>query len=62
MAMALDADSKIPLIDAEADYGKYVVGALEDGSMETVLAAPEYVTPTQVVEGFAKGEKRQRLL
>lgn len=54
MAMALDADSNIPLIDAEADYGKYVVGALEDGSMETVLAAPEYVTPTQVVEGFAK--------
>jgi len=54
MAMALDADSKIPVIDVEADYGKYVVGALEDGSIETVHAAPEYITPTQIVAGFAK--------
>lgn len=55
MGMALDADSKIPLIDLDADYGKYVVGALENGSVETVHAAPEYITPAQVAEGFAKG-------
>ncbi|KLO16756.1 NAD(P)-binding protein [Schizopora paradoxa] len=54
MGMALDANTKIPLIDLEADYGKYVVAALEDGSLETVHAAPEYITPVQVAAGFAK--------
>jgi len=54
MAMPLDSDTKMPIVDIDADYGKYVVSAVENGSIETVLAAPAYITPIQIVEGFAK--------
>ncbi|KLO10536.1 NAD(P)-binding protein [Schizopora paradoxa] len=54
LTMAANPDTKLPVIDIDADYGKYVISALENGSVDTVLAAPEYITPTQVVEAFAK--------
>ena len=53
--MAFDLDTKIPVVDIDADYGKFVVSALENGSVDTVLAAPEYTTPAHVVDAFAKG-------
>ncbi|KLO16751.1 NAD(P)-binding protein [Schizopora paradoxa] len=54
MVMGLHGDTKMPVVDIDADYGKYVVSAVEDPSVETVYAAPAYVTATQIVEGFAK--------
>jgi len=59
LALALNADTKLPIIDIDADYGKYVVGALEDGTVETVHAAPEYITPAQMVEAFAKASGKK---
>lgn len=56
IAMGLHGDTKMPVVDIDADYGKYVVGAVENGSIETVYAAPAYITPTQIVDVFAKGE------
>lgn len=57
MAMGLNDDTKMPVIDIDADFGKYVVSAVENGLMETVYAAPAYITPIQIVEGFAKGKR-----
>lgn len=56
LSTALDADTRIPLIEIDADYGKYVVGASEDGTVETIFAAPEYATSACIAQGFAKGK------
>ncbi|KAJ9112906.1 hypothetical protein QFC19_000461 [Naganishia cerealis] len=59
--LALPPGASLPVIDMEEDYGKYVVGPLEwalDGDkgrwvdIETVHAAPGYITPLDMAEAF----------
>lgn len=64
--LALPPDAALPVIDMEEDYGKYVVGPLEwalDGQgeerwkeVQTVHAAPGYVTPEEMCQAFSKGQ------
>ncbi|KAH8928451.1 NAD(P)-binding protein [Atractiella rhizophila] len=55
IAAPFGPDTKLPLIDHAEDFGKYAIGALENDAHEkTVCAAPEYVTPVQIVEAFSK--------
>lgn len=57
LALPQDPDTPSPNIDMEADYGEYVVGAIERGweGLETVMASPEYCTAAQLAEAMAKG-------
>jgi hypothetical protein len=63
--LTFDPHTPLPIVDMVEDYGKYVVGPLEwalDGGAErweevrTVFAAPEYITPKQMVEVFSRGK------
>lgn len=56
-AIGFDADTDIPLIDMEADYGRYVVSAIEKAIGGEVLAEVStgvYITPAKMVEEFSK--------
>lgn len=57
LPVALAADSQIPIIDIEHDYGKFVLGALKSGE-ETVLAASEYISGAEIAEAFSECESR----
>lgn len=55
LPLPYNADTKIPIIDIEADYGRYAVGALNHG-VDTVYAASERITPVQMAEQYSAGE------
>ena len=55
LTLPFEPTTKIPIIDMDTDYGNYVVAALENDGPETIRAAAEYVTPTQVAEWQSKG-------
>jgi hypothetical protein len=55
LALPYDPERKVPVADMAEDFGKYVVGGMEH-DVETVYAAPAYITPTQIAEELSKGE------
>jgi hypothetical protein len=67
--LAMPGDAPLPVIDMEEDYGKYVVGPLEyalggEGEerwkeVETIHAAPEYITPDEMCQAFSQGQSSQ---
>jgi len=58
LSVAFNADSVIPIIDIEADYGAFVLGAIDHG-VEEVHASAEYVTPVQIAEAFTRVSGKQ---
>lgn len=63
--LTFDPETPLPIVDMVEDYGKYVVGSLKwalegDESrweeVQTVHAAPEYITPRQMIEVFTQGK------
>jgi len=54
LTLPFEPTTKIPIIDMDTDYGNYVVAALENDGPETIRAAAEYVTPSQVAEWQSK--------
>lgn len=61
---AFDAEHEkgLPFIDVKEDYGKYVLGAIGNGGVQMVLAAPEYVSLDRIVNALTKGAPEQQLL
>lgn len=68
----MPGNAPLPDIDVEDDYGKYVVEPLEydlggEGEerwkeMETVHAAPGYITPDEMCQAFSQGQPSLKLL
>ncbi|KAK6213096.1 NmrA family transcriptional regulator [Colletotrichum tabaci] len=55
LAYPVSAEARFPLIDAEADTGKYVAAVLRDPSRhlgKQILAASGYYTPTRIISEF----------
>lgn len=55
LPLANAEDTKIPIIDISADYGRYAIGALNNG-VDTVIASSEYITPLQMAEQYSMSE------
>lgn len=68
----MPGDAPLPVVDMEKNYGKYVVGPLEyalggEGEdrwkeMETVHAAPGYITPNEMCQAFSQDQSSLKLL
>jgi len=56
LSLAAGADTKFPIIDAARDYGKYVVGAIENGRPGSIFAAPAYITANELAEEYSRSE------
>ncbi|KAF9525361.1 hypothetical protein CPB83DRAFT_859704 [Crepidotus variabilis] len=54
LSLPSNSDTKLPPIDIEFDFGKYVVAALETNRITPVLAASEYITAAEIAEAFSK--------
>ncbi|KAL4980418.1 hypothetical protein BDW66DRAFT_55035 [Aspergillus desertorum] len=55
LAYPVNEGSQFPLVDIEADFGKYVATALKNPSKtqgSRILAATDYYTPTQILKEF----------
>jgi len=58
LSVAFNADTVIPIIDIDVDYGAFVLGAIEHG-VEEVHASAEYLTPVQIAEAFTRVSGKQ---
>lgn len=58
LPLPYEADSKVPMIDIPADFGRYAIGALNKG-VETVYASSEYITPVKMAEIYSKGRRER---
>lgn len=57
MRLPIPADAPMPLLSAEHDTGKYVVGILNHPSKtlgQRILGSPAYYTPSEIVSTFQK--------
>ncbi|KAF9525363.1 hypothetical protein CPB83DRAFT_859707 [Crepidotus variabilis] len=54
ISVPLNSDTKLPPIDVESDFGRYVVAALETNRTTPVLVASEYITAAEIAEVFSK--------
>lgn len=54
LGLPFSPDTPVPISDIKHDFGKYVVAAVEQ-DLDTVYAAPEYLTASQIAAEFAKG-------
>lgn len=45
------ADTRLPLLDVEADFGRFVLAALQSG-VETVRAAADYISAAELAKAF----------
>lgn len=52
LPLAYAEDTRVPVCDIAADFGRYALGALNH-DVDTVLAASEYITPVQMAEQYS---------
>lgn len=55
LPLAYAEDTKVPICDIAADYGRYAIGALNHG-IDHVIAASEYITPVRMAEEYSMSE------